>query len=87
MVSTSSTAQPGGSDWNNLTSDRGNLSDFEMACIICGGAHLSRDHWEFLQTMPQEPEEMVGDLVRMGLYKDQQMYAGDKVNAYEIRKA
>ncbi|MEL6490410.1 MAG: CmpA/NrtA family ABC transporter substrate-binding protein [Cyanobacteria bacterium J06634_6] len=87
MVSTSSTTQPGGSNWNNLKSDRGNLSDFEMACIICGGAHLSRDHWEFLQTMPSEPEEMVGDLVRMGLYKDQQMYAGDKVNAYEIRKA
>ncbi|MEL7352858.1 MAG: CmpA/NrtA family ABC transporter substrate-binding protein [Cyanobacteria bacterium P01_A01_bin.116] len=58
-----------------------------MACIICGGAHLSRDHWEFLQTMPQAPEDMVGDLVRMGLYKDQQMYAGDKVNAYELRKA
>jgi len=91
MVSTSSTTQPGGfpgdSRWNNLTSDRGNLSDFEMACILCGGAHLSRDHWEFLQTMPQEPEDMVGDLVRMGLYKDQQMLAGDKVNAYELRKA
>ncbi|MEO1622605.1 MAG: CmpA/NrtA family ABC transporter substrate-binding protein [Cyanobacteria bacterium J06632_3] len=87
MVSTSSTTQPSGSNWNNLTSDRGRLSDFEMACILCGGAHLTKDHWEFLQTMPQEPEEMVGDLVRMGLYKDQQLYAGDKVNAYELRKA
>ncbi|MEM6452910.1 MAG: CmpA/NrtA family ABC transporter substrate-binding protein [Cyanobacteria bacterium P01_D01_bin.105] len=86
MVSTSSATQPGDSNWDNLTSDRGRLSDFEMACILCGGAHLTKDHWEFLQTMPQEPEEMVGDLVRMGLYKDQQLHAGDKVNAYELRK-
>lgn len=73
--------------WNNLRSDRGNLSDFEMACILCGGAHLSRDHWEFLQTMPQEPTDMVEDLVKMGLYKDQQLKAADKVNTYELRKA
>lgn len=73
--------------WNNLRSDRGNLTDFEMACILCGGAHLSRDHWEFLQTMPQEPTDMVEDLVKMGLYKDQQLKAADKVNTYELRKA
>lgn len=73
--------------WNNLRSDRGNLSDFEIACILCGGAHLSRDHWEFLQTMPQEPTDMVEDLVKMGLYKDQQLKAADKVNTYELRKA
>ncbi|MEL6603850.1 MAG: CmpA/NrtA family ABC transporter substrate-binding protein [Cyanobacteria bacterium J06614_10] len=58
-----------------------------MACIICGGAHLSRDHWEFLQTMPQEPVDMVEDLVKMGLYKEQQLKAADKLNAYELRKA
>ncbi|MEL6161947.1 MAG: taurine ABC transporter substrate-binding protein, partial [Cyanobacteria bacterium J06627_32] len=58
-----------------------------MACILCGGAHLSRDHWEFLQTMPQEPVDMVEDLVKMGLYKAQQLKAGDKLNTYELRKA
>ncbi|MEO0755622.1 MAG: CmpA/NrtA family ABC transporter substrate-binding protein [Cyanobacteria bacterium J06648_16] len=57
-----------------------------MACIICGGAHLSRDHWQFMQTMPQDPVDMVDDLVKMGLYKDQQLRAADKVNAYELRK-
>ncbi|MEO0458315.1 MAG: CmpA/NrtA family ABC transporter substrate-binding protein [Cyanobacteria bacterium P01_A01_bin.114] len=58
-----------------------------MACIICGGAHLSRDHWQFLQTMPQDPVDMVDDLVKMGLYKEQQLQAADKVNTYELRKA
>ncbi len=53
----------------------------------CGGTHFARDHWEFMQTMPTDPLDMVGDLSRMGLYKDQQFQAADKVNAYELRKA
>ena len=44
-------------------------------------------HWEFLQTMPTDPLDMVSDLVKMGLYKDQQLQVADKVNAYELRKA
>lgn len=83
MVSTSTQADQ---KWGNLNCDRGNLTDFQMACIICGGAHLTQSHWEFLQTMPQDPVDMVGDLMRMGLYKDQQLQAADKVNAYELRK-
>ncbi|MBE9066672.1 ABC transporter substrate-binding protein [Leptolyngbya cf. ectocarpi LEGE 11479] len=83
MVSTSpQTAQK----WDNLNCDRGNLTDFQMACIICGGAHLTMSHWEFLQTMPQDPVDMVGDIVKMGLYKDEQLRAADSVNAYELRK-
>lgn len=83
MVSISSqTAQK----WDQLNCDRGNLSDFQMACIICGGAHLTMSHWEFMQTMPQDPVDMVGDIVRMGLYKDEQLRAADSVNAYELRK-
>ncbi|MEM8807239.1 MAG: CmpA/NrtA family ABC transporter substrate-binding protein [Cyanobacteria bacterium P01_G01_bin.38] len=85
MASTSASATD--QKWGNLNCDRGNLTDFEMACIICGGAHLSRDHWQFLQTMPQDPVDMVDDLVKMGLYKDQQLRAADKVNTYELRKA
>ena len=72
--------------WGNLNCDRGNLTDFEMACIICGGAHMSRDHWSFMQTMPSDPVDMIDDLVKMGLYKDQQLRAADTVNAYELRK-
>ncbi len=83
MVSTSSQAAQ---KWDNLNCDRGNLTDFQMACIICGGAHLTMSHWEFLQTMPQDPVDMIGDVVKMGLYKDEQLRAADTVNAYELRK-
>lgn len=59
----------------------------QLACIICGGQHLTQDHWEFLQTMPQDPVDMVDDLVKMGVYKENQLRAADSVNAYELRKA
>ncbi|MEM7796894.1 MAG: CmpA/NrtA family ABC transporter substrate-binding protein [Cyanobacteria bacterium P01_C01_bin.118] len=73
-------------NWDNLNCDRGNLTDFEMACLICGGAHLTKSHMEFMQTMPQDPVDMVDDLMKMGLYKKQQFQAADRVNAYELRK-
>jgi len=36
--------------------------------------------------MPQDPVDMVDDLVKMGIYKENQMRVADQVNAYELRK-
>lgn len=36
--------------------------------------------------MPQDPVEMVDDLVKMGIYKENQLRAAEGVNAYELRK-
>jgi nitrate/nitrite transport system substrate-binding protein len=45
------------------------------------------DHWEFMQTMPKDPVDMVDDLVKMGVYKQNQLRAAEGVNAHELRKA
>lgn len=82
FVSATSTAQK----WENLNCDRGELSDLQRACIVCGGQHLTRDHWEFMETMPKDPVDMVDDLVKMGVYKENQLRTADSVNAYELRK-
>lgn len=83
LISATSTSQR----WNNLNCDRGELSDLELACILCGGQHSTLDHWEFMQTMPKDPLDMVDDLVKMGVYKQNQLRAADHVNARELRKA
>ena len=70
----------------NLNYDRNNILSLEAACLVCGGSHLSQAHWEFMQSMPQDPVDMVDDLMKMGLYKDQQLKAADKVNAHELRR-
>ena len=85
MVFTSATQSA--RKWGNLNCDRGELSDLQLACIICGGYHSTMDHWEFMQTMPKDPLDMVDDLVKMGVYKENQLRAADGVNAYELRKA
>lgn len=56
-------------------------------CMTCGGGHATLDHWEFMQTMPQDPIEMVDDLVKMGVYKQNQLRTAETVNAYELRKS
>ncbi len=85
MVFTSTT--PTDQKWKNLNCDRNKLSDSKLACEFCGGQHPTMDHWEFIQTMPSDPVDMVDDLVKMGLYKQNQLRAAENVNAHELRKA
>ncbi|MGF1570447.1 MAG: CmpA/NrtA family ABC transporter substrate-binding protein [Nodosilinea sp.] len=75
------------SDWGNLTCTPAALIQSEKACNVCGQTHFSHDHWQFAQTMPEDPVDMVDDLVKMGIYKENQLRMADTVNAYELRKA
>lgn len=61
-------------------------SNLQSLCTVCGQQHSSFDHWEFMQTMPQDPVDLVDDLVKMGIYKENQLRAADTVNAHELRK-
>jgi nitrate/nitrite transport system substrate-binding protein len=56
------------------------------SCSCCGSVHLTRDHWEFMQSMPQDPVDLVGDLARMGMYKAKQLQVADRVNAADLRR-
>lgn len=58
-----------------------------QSCRTCGVVHFTSDHSQFMESMPQDPVDMVDDLVKMGLYKTNQLRAADTVNAYELRKA
>lgn len=73
--------------WNNLSSQRGQLGDLEMMCMVCGGFHMTQDHWKFLQTMPQDPVDLIDDLVNMGIYKSESLNLADTLNRAELRKA
>ncbi|WP_026072615.1 ABC transporter substrate-binding protein [Nodosilinea nodulosa] len=75
------------SDWGNLSSHRSAAALLGQPCQTCGVVHFSRDHSQFLETMPQDPVDMVDDLVKMGLYNGSQLRAANSVNAYELRKA
>ncbi|MEO0376634.1 MAG: ABC transporter substrate-binding protein [Cyanobacteria bacterium P01_A01_bin.17] len=72
--------------WDNLTSQRGNLSELELLCAICGGSHMSRDHWQYMETLPSDPVDMVDDLIKMGLYKPDSFGLADTLSQTELRK-
>ena len=73
--------------WSNLGSQRGELSELELLCIVCGGFHMTADHWKFMaEDMPQDPLEMIEDLTKMGIYKPETFKMADAVNAADLRK-
>jgi nitrate/nitrite transport system substrate-binding protein len=75
------------SKWNNLCAERGNVNEMDLLCIICGGYHTTQDHWQFLETMPKDPLEMIDDLIKMGVYKPPAFQVADAISKADLRKA
>ena len=74
--------------WGNLDSQRGNLSELDLWCMVCGGLHMTADHWKFMaEDMPRDPVDMIEDLTKMGVYKPETFKIADAVNAADIRKS
>ncbi|AFZ55157.1 CmpA/NrtA family ABC transporter substrate-binding protein [Cyanobacterium aponinum UTEX 3222] len=55
-------------------------------CVQCGKFHPSQSHWEFMQTMPQDPLEMISDLTKMGVYKPATFDIANSLSTAELRK-
>ena len=73
--------------WGSINSQPGNLNEIDLTCMMCGGVHMSADHWKFMaEDMPKDPVEMIDDLTRMGIYKPDTFKMADAVNAADLRK-
>ncbi|VEP11434.1 ABC-type nitrate/sulfonate/bicarbonate transport system, periplasmic component [Hyella patelloides LEGE 07179] len=73
--------------WSNLDHKQQIISKFNSSCSVCGGFHMSSDHWKFMaEDMPKEPVEMIDDLIKMGVYKPNTLKVAQTVNAADIRK-
>ena len=70
----------------NLNSRSANTIKTSAACGDCGGFHGTDEHWKFMQDMPQDPVDMIGDLAKMGIYKPEAFKIADAVNAADLRK-
>ena len=73
--------------WSNINSQRGNLSEIDLICMVCGGVHMTADHWKFMaEDMPKDPVEMIDDLIKMRIYKSSTLKIADAVNTADLRK-
>ncbi|NER78251.1 MAG: ABC transporter substrate-binding protein [Leptolyngbya sp. SIO1D8] len=73
--------------WNNLSCQQGNVEDLAIRCLICGSFHSTQDHWKFMADMPQDPAELIDDLVKMRLYQPQALATADAITQAELRTA
>ncbi len=73
--------------WNNLSCKQGGLETMQLRCVICGSFHTTEDHWRLMAEMPQNPADMIDDLVKMRLYKPAAIEAADAISAAELRTA
>jgi nitrate/nitrite transport system substrate-binding protein len=47
---------------------------------------LPEDHWRYTEGMPDNPTDLVADLIKMGLYKPDVLKLADQLTAAEFRK-
>ena len=49
--------------------------------------HLAADHSKYMADMPQDPADLINDLLRMGLYKTEALSIAETLTGAELRKA
>ena len=88
MLSASGRSRSGVShSWANLSCEQGTPATIPMRCVICGSHHTTEEHWRLMAEMPQNPADMIDDLVKMQLYKPAAIEAADAISAAELRTA
>ncbi len=73
--------------WGQLSCDRNDLANIMVRCAICGNIHATEDHWRFMADMPQEPDALIDDLVKMRLYQPEALGLADTISQADLRKA
>jgi nitrate/nitrite transport system substrate-binding protein len=73
--------------WNSLSCQQGNVADLAVRCLICGSFHSTQDHWKFMADMPQNPADLIDDLVKMRLYQPEALTVADAISEAELRTA
>jgi nitrate/nitrite transport system substrate-binding protein len=86
MVFTATSNRTATKKWSNLNLQRGDPKALGNYCMICGGFHLTQDHWKFMSSMPQDPPELIDDLTKMGVYKTESLSMADTLTRTEMRK-
>lgn len=57
-----------------------------IACP-CGGSHFADDHWKFIEGMPQDPVDLIDDLIKMGHYSEDALAFGTALTHAGFKKA
>ena len=73
--------------WEGLSCARGNVEDLALQCLVCGQLHPTEDHWKFVADLPSSPENLIDDLVRMGVYNQKALDIANSISKADLQKA
>ena len=75
--------------WSNLSCEQGDVSTVATRCVICGSVHSTQDHWRLMAEaeMPQNPADLIDDLVKMRMYQPAAIETADAISQAELRTA
>lgn len=75
------------SSWDQLAVERGDLADLNVQCTICGRYHATADHLKYMADMPQDPTDLIDDLVKMRFYQSDAVSIASRISQAELRTA
>lgn len=70
-----------------LSCDRGEVKDIAVTCLVCGQFHSTEDHYKFMADMPDRPDSLIDDLIKMGAYNQQALDLADSISKADLQKA
>ena len=71
--------------WGQLLPNK-NLKNLALKCFVCGKFHNIDEHFQVMAELPQQPEDLIDDLVKMGLYDKQSLEVADLISQAELQK-
>lgn len=63
-----------------------NSKNIALKCSACGKFHNTNEHSQVMADLPQQPEDLIDDLVKMGLYDKQSLGVADRISKAELQK-
>ncbi|TVP64973.1 MAG: twin-arginine translocation signal domain-containing protein [Leptolyngbya sp. LCM1.Bin17] len=78
---------PASQKWSQLSYQSNHQGPVLTRCMQCGSFHSPSDHGQVMADMPQNPAELVDDLVKMRLYRPEALAIADAISQAELRTA
>lgn len=68
-------------------SNGNSLYSLDSLFCPCGGSHAVDDHWKYVEGMPEDPVDLIDDLIKMGHYSDDALEFGKALTHAGYKKA
>jgi nitrate/nitrite transport system substrate-binding protein len=73
--------------WEESPQNRKNSRNLALKCSVCGQFHEGEKHSTVMTDLPSQPEALIDDLIKMGLYDRQSLEIANSISNADLQKA